>query len=343
MKTIFFNFHGVTVSVETESSELSERLSKDFSYFLIASGQTPECQVLICAYLTCPPWPAIPGKIKPSWDRKNAKWYDHKKIRYVDYHGEALAIYDYIKDLAQIYSGNLNRLHEICYLLILSRSGKMLDLKRMHKIHALGISTMQSNVICMMSMGGGKTTLFMDLLKLDPRTSIISDDTPLIAPTAGGKELLLNFPIRVGIKELPPDSGIDETMIYQIDRKEYGLKKLIPIEAFSNLPARNLRAKKLILLNGIRIASTDCHIYPISKIRMIPHLMKHMVVGIGLPILLEYFWERGPIDFLVKSKIFFLRLLAMFSLLSRSQTYQIELGSDTTKNARKLAKEFETL
>ena len=66
------------------------------------------------------------------------------------------------------------------------------------------------------------------------------------------------------------------------------------------------------------------------------HLFVHLVIGLGLPMVLEYFWEKGFRDFLCKSKIFFSRFSAAFFLALRAKNYIIYLGNDIEHNVKSI-------
>jgi hypothetical protein len=66
---------------------------------------------------------------------------------------------------------------------------------------------------------------------------------------------------------------------------------------------------------------------------------KHGVIGIGLPMVIEYFWENGFSDFVIKIRIFILRLLAFSGLLLRAKKMKLYLGKNP-KDAAELIKKF---
>ena len=82
--------------------------------------------------------------------------YDQGNIRFNDYYGKALTIYNYEHELGEIYSNDLHKLHEICYLSILSRVGKKLDMRGYHKVHAFGIVKNGKALMGVMPGKGGK-------------------------------------------------------------------------------------------------------------------------------------------------------------------------------------------
>ena len=196
-----------------------------------------------------------------------------------------------------------------------------------HKLHAFGVSGREGKAILgVMPTKGGKSTLLLEFLK-DASYSLISDDTPVI--TRSGK--ILSFPLRIGL-----EGGTAWKEAYELKREYFGLKKLISLEDVSYSVA--VEARKAVLFLGKRYPSKKCHVVKIGKIRMLFHLFIHMVVGWGLPIVFEYFWEHTLIDFFKKIKIFFSRLLSATLLTCRSKTYMVYLGSDFQVNKNTIEK-----
>ena len=188
-------------------------------------------------------------------------------------------------------------------------------------MHAFGVRGRDDKAILgIMPSKGGKSTLLLEFLK-DSFYSLISDDTPVI--TRGGK--ILSFPLRIGLTGESSHEGS-----YELKREYFGLKKLISLEDVSYPVA--MESRKAVLFLGKRYQSDKCRVMKIGKTRMLFSLFIHMVVGWGLPIVFEYFWENTLIDFFRKIKIFFSRLLSAISLIWRSKTYIVYLGSDVQMN-----------
>lgn len=256
----------------------------------------------------------------------NSVCYDNDGIRYCDYYGDVLVILDTRTNVAKMYSENISKVHEISYLLILSRVGKLMDLNGLHKLHAFSVSYKDLAIVCMMPMKGGKSTLLMQFLK-DERFKIISDDIPLVNLVGE----ILPFPIKIGLSDLPGNLDVvnPEVNFYTMDRAHYGKKQLL---CLNGLPGRvestERKFKKVILIEAFRYNSKtsilkDADIFSTGK-----GLFKHGIIGFGLPMVIEYFWEKGFIDFLRKTKIFFLRLLAFSSLMIRAKKMKLFLGKN---------------
>ena len=136
------------------------------------------------------------------------------------------------------------------------------------------------------------------------------------------------------MEETAKSLKIDEEHVYSIKRESFGVKKLISLEGISTKVSDDY--DQIILFLGKRHHSHKCHIRRVGRFRILFHLFVHMIVGLGLPMVLEYFWENGFRDFLVKIKIFFSRCLAAVFLAFRARNYIIYLGRDIEYNVKSI-------
>ncbi len=227
-KKVTFSFYGISLIVEAPA-ETARQLQLDFSYFMVPS--LPEAPLLSIIRIVAHGNSPVGGFIPPltaSMSLADGVVYDRDNIRYVDYNGKAVVRYDYHAESGELYSGDPSLLHELLYLLIHSRVGELLDRRGFHRVHALGIAVAGRGILCLLPQGGGKTTLFLELMK-NPATMILSDDTPLI--DRGG--MLFPFPVRVGVAEEKVPSHIPSAAVTIFHRRNHGSKALIDISFFS--------------------------------------------------------------------------------------------------------------
>lgn len=329
---IFLNIYNQWVCVSGNHPILIDRLKKDFSYFL--SDQIPNSTKYEVCFEYCDSLPIyrIP-KIKSSSQGQNAICYDERDKRYLDYYSEVLSIYNYENEKAEVFGISVERLYEVVYLLILSRTGKGLDLERKHKIHACAVSNKKFSLIIMMPMKGGKSTLFLNLLK-NKNWNIISDDSPLIFDNQ-----VLAFPLRVGLEQ---DSDLVEQYkesIYTIERKLYGKKNLIPLTSLEN-SIHTYIGQRSILINAVRTRADRPRLIKLSKLKMYKHLLKHMIVGVGLPMIKEYYIRPDFNDWLDNFKIASSRMVTAMKITLKSECYELELCHDSNLNAKLLNDSF---
>jgi hypothetical protein len=317
---IEFSFYDVGLSVASSSHDLLDNLARDFHFF---AGPAPARKVSVEANLAPPPWERIPiqfaSRITP-----NAAIYDRGGVRFNDYQHEALAIYDFAREEGEVWSENADLLYEITYLLCLSRIGEIHDLRRIHRVHALGIAVGQRGALILLPEGGGKSTLCMEMLR-HPEVRLLSDDTPLVSR---GK--LHAFPTRIGIRGAR-SLGIDPKYLRIMRRRNREPKTLLDVGYFQDRIASE--ATPNVLIVGARRSGNDSWIEPISAARALPALMANLVFGLGLPQVVEFFLRGGGSDVLRKGSIVSFRLAAVASLLWRAKCFRLALGSDISMAA----------
>jgi len=321
--------YGIPFQIECSDSTLLKKLRLDFSSFLDSQTKNTIPPALIHVEIT----PSIPGVIPELTANRlsnNSVTFETSTHQYNDYYGDVLVIEEKKTGTTRIYGTSLDRIHEVLYLYLLSKSGKRLELQGLHKIHAMGIASKNTAILVMMPMKGGKSTLLWNILERNPDYQLLSDDSPLISRS--GKALA--FPLRLGFETLSEKmkEKIPEEFLYEIKRKHYGTKHLISAAYFQNRIAKN-EFKKLILITGKRTLKPEPEIYRISKPALFLELLKHFVIGMGLPMILEHFFQAGLRD--LGRRIFILssRVLSAFSLLCRGEPYEILLSPSIKRNA----------
>ncbi len=333
MKKLFLNFYNVFAVIESDWDDLLEVISKDFYCFLSEErslGNNWKFQIKVENSL--PPDGFIP-EIQATMQTNNSISYDLLGARYSDYYGKLYSKLVFDENYAEIYSKNFDRAHEVIYLMILSRIGKKLDLLGMHKLHAFAISYKNNAVVCMMPMKGGKSTLLLELLKYDG-IKLISDDIPMFDTFANLKP----FPLKIGLeKDCKIEIEVKDAAenIYSMNRELYGDKKLICLKGLqTRVEGFESKYEKIFLIESFRNNSQFSTLNRASFFLIIKGLFKHGIIGFGLPIVYEFFWEFGWKDFLRKTYIF-LRRLSTFSILAiKSEKYKLMLGKKPEKAAK---------
>ena len=328
---LYLNFYGFPVFIESCNEQILTLIEKDFFIFKgppIANHLKDSFTLKIIDKNA--PENLIP-EIQSTMQTQTSLSYDLNGIRYNDYYGELTSKINFDKNEATLYSSNIKKLHEVSYLIILSRVGKKLDLMGFHKLHAFAIAMDDIAVVCMMPTKGGKSTLLLELLK-DPRIKMISDDIPLINRHGN----VFSFPIKIGLEsynnEIPVENPQEN--IYQMHRTQYGTKTLISVRGLKNkIIFPNQSFKKVILIEAFRINSSHSYLGLLSWKQTFRGLFKHGVIGIGLPMVLEYFWESGFKDFLVKTFIFFSRSISFFIFSLKATRLRLRLGKKPEKAA----------
>ncbi len=328
-----FNFYGRSLRVQSDCRELLERLAKDFSLYC-AKDSSESADLKIEAHLSS--GPALDfSHLRPVWQGPKVTVYESEGLRYCYYAQSGQSQFDFKDESAKIWSKDIELLHEITYLMILSRVGKWLDTKGVHRLHACGFRADNKRVLLTMPMGGGKSTFFVEMARNYPEIELLGDDTVLIDSRGGAHP----FCIRVGLPGFY--HHIFNASTYELQRREFGTKTLLPVERLGPAPLvespwASIGDDRVILLIGARpdAGEVEPSMQRISRYDAFIELISPMIVGEGLAMILEYFWETGIRDFWVKSRIALLRVRAAWRLASRAECWRIELGTDRGANSR---------
>ena len=320
MEKLFLNFDGLGVLVES-TSEFLDRLRYDFSYYRADFIAQPAVEVI--AALESPNFTAMPELYSTKISNRCMTYQESSTRWSVYYGGEGLSIWNTKDDKAHFSSLDVNLLHELVYLFILSRTGELFDNRGRHRIHAAAISYNGRAALLTMPSGGGKTTLSMSGMKL-PGWRFMSDDSPYVARNG----TVFAFPTRLGLQNPPVD--IDDQLVRRFYRRQFGEKFLVDSSHFADRIEK--QAEPLIFMIGYRKLSGDAVIFPISKWKAFRETISVLVVGVGLPQLIEYFLRLDFSDILSKIRIVVSRIIASFNLIRKSKTYGFALGTDVAFN-----------
>jgi len=328
-KKINLNFYGVRVLVSGHSETVG-RIGDDFAYFLYNSEKSND--IVLNINFSAPDYGRIP-EICASMYKSDCIIYDKDDLRYADYSGKALVIFDKKKNSAEFFSLNSDLLYEIVYLFIHSRAGEMLDRKGLHRVHACSFSFEGTTYVCMLPQGGGKSTLLYNLFK-NKKIKLLSDDTPLIDM----KGNVLPFPIRIGICSDSDTSDIPEEYISVFKRRQFGGKKLISYSFFKDRIEKE--RNRIVFICGVRCFSSKPVIYKTGIFQVFCELFKNCIVGYGLPQVIEYFLSGGFKDF-NKIPVVFSRFFACLVVLFKyRQAYRFYLSGNTSLNAEFFIERF---
>ena len=321
-----FDFYGLTVEVSCAAPELVEEVRRDFAYFQVP---TDGAQVQVEMRLNAPPYSELPA-IPASFLTPRNVCYHNGKLSYIDYFGRGLVVFNRQARQCTVYGTDCELLREIVYLFLLSTVGQHLDQRRLHRVHALGVSYHGRGILLLLPSGGGKSTMALKLLK-HPDVLLLGEDTPLI--DRHGR--ILPFPLRLGVR-LGQQTGIPPQYLRTVERMEFEPKTLIDIEFFRDRVGKAV--EPVAILVGERNLGDVSEIIPLARPRALRSLLKYMVVGLGVYQGMEFLLERGLGEVLGKGGIVSSRLYNSLRLLARAPSYRFILGRDTTRNFHTLLK-----
>ncbi len=319
-----FDFYGSTIRLLSNGRGCLETLEAEFQHFR-ATVEKPRFEIELVPNRApsglLPDRPA--SRISP-----NAITYDDGPRRWNDHHGRALSLYDHGTGRAVVWSADPDVLHEVAYLTLLSLTGKDLDRRGFHKVHACGFRLRGRDVLVMLPSHGGKTTLFLEIARW-PGVELLSDDTPLV--DRAGK--VWPFPLRLGVKEAPSWLPARELAVFK--RQHHGDKLLIPLDRLGAPVARGPGGGAL-LLHGKRTGQGPARLVRMTPMESLRGLFEHMVVGIGLPMVVELFVRHTFRDWITLLGIARSRALAALRLWRDGESWLFLMGPDPRANAETL-------
>jgi hypothetical protein len=121
-----------------------------------------------------------------------------------------------------------------------------------------------------------------------------------------------------------------------MNSKFYGRKKLICIDGIrSKIETRAYNFDKVIVSYGVRsMKKQSSGLIEVNTVIIFLQFFYHGIIGVGLPMILEYFWELGIKDFFVKFNIFTNRFFVFLSLSLSAKKYRLNMDDNPEKTAR---------
>lgn len=330
MHKLVLRIYSFEISIEGDDEKIIQSIKKDFSFFEKTQTLATRKKLKLNFFRVSHPSEYLPKNLIAKKQSQNSITYDLGEIRYNDYYGKVVTKLDYESEYCEVFYSCAEKVHEVIYLIILSRSGKHMDLQGFHKIHACAVSNKHKNIVYMMPSKGGKTTMFNSLVA-DPEINIISDDTPIVDQYGQ----LHPFPLRIGHDSLDELVRIfpylKQENISEFKRDYFSTKYLVDV---TNLKNDIKVADKTVLVVGKRSTFDTPQLVDCSKVLMFKQLIEHMIIGIGLPMIVEYFVRTNIKDHFSNIWIFIKRVQAAILLVARSDCYFIYSSTNKTENTK---------
>lgn len=323
---LYLDFHHHIILVRCNESSLLQKLREEFHFFV--SDGTPEPETVIDLLIQSPP--ELPSMVAVKL-LENAVIFRLGSRQYIDYFGEALTIWDSSEKKVQIYTPNTTRLYELAFLAVHSFLGQELDRDGLCRLHAVAISINNVNGIVMLPSKGGKSTLLKNVID-NPEVKIISDDMPL-CDTQGR---IHPFPSKMSLNERPDSGPLATLEWHEFIRHHYPPKFTASLsqmkDRLNKSPENNLN----LLVVGFRLSSGQSILSEVPKWKMIKPLMEHMIMGFGLPQILEMFLKFNFTDLFKLAYHAAIRSFCAFNLARKAKCYYFYMGPDKSYNAQLL-------
>ncbi len=318
LAAVRFDFYGVGAEVSSPSPAAVEEFRRDFQWFhRPVLDAAPRVRVGL--------FPARPpdGALSPGQGVR-----DRGAVRTVT-DGDALAEHDFAAERGRIFCADPDRLHELGYLLLLSRVGRFLDRKGLHRVHGLGFQWRGRGALVLLPVGGGKTTLALEMLK-DPAFRLLSEDTPLV----DRRGRLWPFPVRFGVRSEQPLPGIPAERQRLFRRRFHGAKVLVDVDWAAGRWAPPSAVAPHVLLVGRRPADGPGAVSRGSRLGALWPLVWNLLIGFGVPQGREYLLRPRFQALWDLALAGLSRAWALGVLLLRCRVYGLRLGRDAAADAR---------
>lgn len=331
MKTLELNVHGVRVRViseKTGAESVLEALLEDFRFFEAASDASeahPEIEMIL--HLGSPPADLLRSG-RPLFKTRMCAVHGLGRDRVCDY-GDGMLVHGAASSHGrrfQVYARSREEIYEAAYVALLSAVGEELDRRGFHRVHALGITSVDRCGLVILPQGGGKSAM---AALLSGRFRLFSDEIPLIRDG-----VLYPFPIRIALRpEVSAALGLDLTA-RRFARRIFPEKLLYPIT--SDQVAEPARCDFVVV--G-RLGADTPRIVTTASSLALAELLRSMTVGIGVPQMAEHMLR-------IDNSVGLLRIASSrskeaVSLAWKADSFRFDVTRDARSNSQVLAEFLE--
>ncbi|MFA5157217.1 MAG: hypothetical protein WC532_07545 [Candidatus Omnitrophota bacterium] len=325
LETLQLSFYGVDVRIKSSCAQALEYIGRDFSYFKTPNPQSTGIEITV--YQQEPPYADLAPMVASYLSPRNI-CYRRGDLKYIDYPGRALVIYDRKNRRYSVYALDPVALHEICYTLIISLIGEQFDKKGLCRVHALGFELEGKAILLLLGMGGGKTTITLDTLSLNNKVKLISEDSPLIDRQGN----VFPFPLRIGIRPQSLPKEIPQHYIRFFPREEFGPKFLIDIEFFGDRISACRPFSGATVILGRRVLGQEPKITPVGKPAACRKFFEDCVIGMGLFQGIEYIFQKSPAEIISRIPYLYSRSRNAWRLINRAKAFEFMITNNREKN-----------
>lgn len=323
---LYLNFHHHNILVSSNEELILTKLKEEFHFFVVPS--VSEVHTTIDLFHEASP--ELPSMMAVKI-LETCSVYRMGPRQYIDYRGKAMTIWDHQEETIRIYSLDNDRLYEIAFLAVHSVLGQALDKQGLCRIHALGISLPNLNAVVMLPSKGGKSTLLKGALE-NPDIKVISDDMPLIDL----KGRVHPFPSKISVEDKPQEGLLSSLQWTEFTRAFYPPKWTAGLSQLKERIETQSPHNKTLLIAGYRLSKGESILTEVKWWKMISPIMEHMIIGMGLPQVLEMFLRFRFTD---AFKLFFhasVRTVCAVQLIRNSKCYYFYMGPDISYNSQLL-------
>ena len=224
-------------------------------------------------------------------------------------------------------------LYEQLYLFLSSRLGELTERRGIKRVHGLSIAIGRKAVLGLSPSGGGKSTLTRELIK-NERVALFSDDSPfLVCDPAHGTIAVAPYKTRVGIR-VEDSSGGALGANQRIFKRKNRQDKIV-LSPYA--PELRWCEEHTVLTDIVSLRFTKngmSRLARLSKVQGFILLARDLVIGYGLPQVVEFFLKNGVASVTRQSPLFFGRLWTAIRLCRQCRFWVLHQNGDVEENAK---------
>ena len=317
------NLLNLSIVVKTDEDEVLQKIKDEFHFFI--TDEKSHRKFTVHIQREAPP--KIPELIATKI-LSHAVVYTYRREKFIDYHGKG-----HIHQKGNsffIYSLDEELLFELAFLTIHSLFGELAQRRSLYRIHALSGTYRKRDFILVLPSGGGKSSMLAEFLK-DPEFKVISDDCPFI----DHKGKIHSFPSKISLATIPQDSELANKPWHTFNRTLYPPKHVLSLSHLDDrVNIRPLDSRPMLIL-GVRSSYRSPVIQRLRPFEAMKVLLENMVIGVGLPQIIEIFLNFNYFsDFTKISKAIVKRSRAAINLYLRSFHCKIVLSDNIQRNCQ---------
>lgn len=260
--------------------------------------------------------------------------YNQGNHCWVDHHGLATSHYDYAREVGEVTAPATADLIELGFLMVHSRLGVLLERRGLVRAHGVGFALEGKAGLVLTPSGGGKSRLAIGLLG-QAGVTLLSDDMVLL-DTAGRAH---PFPHPIGVSD--PDHAGGLGPLRSFARRHHGTKWLIELDELLPRHERGPLPLRLLAMAN-RVSCPPSSVTPAPRRALAGALWRDVVVGLGLPQVLELVARSGARDLWRQAPSAWRRARAAAAVLGRARTVRLDIA-DPDSAAQALVDELRLL
>jgi hypothetical protein len=326
VKLLALDVYGVAIDVRGDPDALEALTAHFVHYVANAAGRAAAFTVEL---LREAPRLDVPGRLAADQVVDRGIVYNQGEVTWVDHHGYATSRYDFAAERGTIRAPRVDDLVELGYLMVHSRLGVHLEKRGLFRLHCLGIALGDRAALVLTPSGGGKSRLALAALT-HSQASLLGDDVVLV--DEDGKVRGFHSPLGVSSSEQGQSLGT----VRSFHRRLHPPKWIVELDRLGPRLTDGPLAVRLIAI-ARRVSEGPSALVSASRSTLAQALGRDLVVGLGIPQVIELVARRGARDLLRMTPTLLRRARAATALGRGARAATLEVESPETAIAALVA------